>query len=51
MIEALGAVVLKLVRVSIGPLRLGTLQMGTFRTLTPDEVRVLMEAGRRHHAR
>jgi pseudouridine synthase len=46
MIEALGATVLKLVRVSIGPLRIGQLQMGKWRLLTPDEVRVLMHAGR-----
>ncbi len=48
MIEALGAVVLKLVRVSIGPLRLGTLQMGKWRQLNPDEVRMLVRAGRTH---
>ena len=48
MIEALGAVVLKLVRVSIGPLRLGTLQMGKWRQLNPDEVRLLLRAGRGH---
>jgi len=48
MIEALGAVVLKLVRVSIGPLRLGALQMGAWRQLNPDEVRLLMHAGRGH---
>jgi pseudouridine synthase len=47
MIEALGATVLKLVRVSIGPLRIGQLQMGKWRLLTPDEVRVLMHAGGR----
>lgn len=46
MIEALGAVVLKLVRVSIGPLRLGTLQIGKWRQLNPDEVRMLLHAGR-----
>ena len=48
MLEALGAVVLKLVRVSIGPLRIGTLQMGQWRPLTPDEVRVLRHAGAKH---
>jgi pseudouridine synthase len=48
MLEALGAVVLKLVRVSIGSLRIGTLQMGQWRPLTPDEVRVLRHTGRNH---
>ena len=48
MIEALGAVVLKLVRVSIGPLRLGTLQIGAWRQLNPDEVRMLLHSGRAH---
>jgi 23S rRNA pseudouridine2605 synthase len=48
MVEALGATVLKLVRVSIGSLRIGTLQIGQWRTLTPDEVRVLKHAGRNH---
>jgi len=47
MIETLGAVVLKLVRVSIGPLRLGTLQTGAWRQLNPDEVRLLMQSGGR----
>jgi 23S rRNA pseudouridine2605 synthase len=46
MIEALGATVLKLVRVSIGPLRIGQLQMGTWRPLTPDEVHLLRHAGK-----
>lgn len=48
MVEALGATVLKLVRVSIGSLRIGTLQMSKWRALTPDEVRVLRLAGRNH---
>ena len=47
MVEALGATVLKLVRVSIGPLRIGPLQIGQWRPLTPDEVRMLMHAGGR----
>ena len=42
MVEALGeAVVLKLVRVAIGPLSIGGLQIGTMRELTADEVRKL----------
>jgi 23S rRNA pseudouridine2605 synthase len=42
MVEALGeAVVLKLVRVAIGPLAIGDLQMGKTRELTADEVRRL----------
>jgi pseudouridine synthase len=47
MVEALGATVLKLVRVSIGPLRIGPLQIGQWRPLTPDEVRMLIHAGAR----
>ena len=38
MVEALDAVVLKLVRVQIGELRIGTLQIGKWRSLTPEEV-------------
>lgn len=38
MVEALDAVVLKLVRVQIGSLRIGTLQIGKWRPLTPEEV-------------
>jgi 23S rRNA pseudouridine2605 synthase len=41
MIEALGATVLKLVRVKIGPIPIGGLQIGKWRSLTPAEVRVL----------
>ena len=45
MVEALGeAVVLKLVRVAIGPLSIGDLQMGKTRELTADEVRRLTPA-------
>lgn len=42
MVEALDAVVLKLVRVQIGSLRIGTLQIGRWRHLTPEEVDQLM---------
>ncbi len=38
MVEALDAVVLKLVRVRIGDISIGTLQIGKWRHLTPDEV-------------
>jgi 16S rRNA U516 pseudouridylate synthase RsuA-like enzyme len=38
MVEALGAVVLKLVRVQIGSLRIGSLPIGTWRHLTAEEV-------------
>lgn len=41
MVEALGATVLKLVRVKIGPLAIGPLPIGRWRLLTPDEVRQL----------
>lgn len=38
MVEALDAKVLKLVRVQLGALRIGTLQIGRWRELTPEEV-------------
>lgn len=41
MIDAIGSHVLKLVRVQIGPLGIGTLQIGRWRELTEDEVEVL----------
>ena len=41
MIEALDATVLKLVRVKIGPIPIGGLEIGKWRSLTPAEVRVL----------
>ena len=41
MIEALGAAVLKLVRVKIGPIPIGGLQIGKWRALTDAEVRTL----------
>ncbi len=41
MVEALGAKVLKLVRIAIGPIRIGDLQMGRTRELTREEVRKL----------
>jgi len=41
MVEALGAKVLKLVRVAIGPIRIGDLKIGETRELTSKEVRML----------
>ena len=41
MVEALDAKVLKLVRVRIGPVAIGTLQIGKWRMLTPAEVRAI----------
>jgi 23S rRNA pseudouridine2605 synthase len=41
MVEALGARVLKLVRVQIGGVRIGTLAIGKWRSLTPAELRDL----------
>lgn len=51
MLEALGVEVLRLIRVSIGPLELGELAKGSFRPLTEEEKRLLdralMQAGKR----
>ncbi len=44
MIEHLGAKVLKLVRVAIGPIRIDDLQIGKMRELTRDELRALMSS-------
>ena len=41
MIESLGATVLKLVRVKIGSISIGALQIGKWRTLTAAEVEAL----------
>jgi len=46
MLEALGAEVLRLVRVAIGPLPLGELAKGAFRALTKEEKRTLDRAVR-----
>ena len=43
MVEALGSVVLKLVRTRIGPLEIGTLEIGKCRDLTSAEVAALRE--------
>ena len=42
MVEALGAKVLKLVRVKVGPIAIGALPIGKWRLLTPAEVAVLV---------
>lgn len=42
MIEAVGSRVLKLVRIAIGPVRIGDLGIGKHRPLAPDEVRSLL---------
>ena len=41
MCEAIGHPVLKLIRVALGPLRLGALPRGEWRPLTPAEIRSL----------
>lgn len=46
MVEALGLKVLRLVRVSIGPLRLGDLKKGEWRCLKPSELEVLRSGTR-----
>lgn len=47
MIEAIDSRVLKLVRTSIGPIRIGELQMGRWRLLTREEREALVGAGQR----
>ena len=44
MIEAVGGKVLKLVRVAIGPIRIGDLQIGKWRNLSTEEVNFLFTA-------
>jgi hypothetical protein len=41
MLEAVGSKVLKLVRTAIGPVRIGDLPIGKWRTLTPEEIAAL----------
>ena len=41
MLEAIDSKVLHLVRTGIGPLRIGDLPIGTWRDLTPEELRAL----------
>ena len=45
MVESLGARVLKLVRVKVGPVAIGTLQIGKWRVLTRAEVAALQASG------
>jgi pseudouridine synthase len=45
MVETLDAKVLKLVRVSIGPIRIDDLQIGSYRELTPSEIHQLYGRG------
>ncbi len=47
MLAAVGHPVTRLVRVAVGPVRLGRLKPGTYRKLTPDEVRALYRAAGR----
>jgi 23S rRNA pseudouridine2605 synthase len=44
MCEAVGLEVARLRRTSIGPVRLGMLKPGTWRDLTPDELRAIRNA-------
>lgn len=44
MIEAIGSKVLKLVRIAIGPLQIGDLQIGKYRELTAPEVNLLTKS-------
>jgi pseudouridine synthase len=46
MIEALGSKVLKLVRTSIGPLKIDNLQIGKYRHLTNAEVKMFMDTAK-----
>jgi 16S rRNA U516 pseudouridylate synthase RsuA-like enzyme len=41
MLESLGLPVVRLVRVAIGPLKLGRLKAGTYRKLVPPEIMAL----------
>jgi pseudouridine synthase len=47
MVDALGATVLKLVRVKIGPIAIGKLPVGTWRPLTAAEIAALVARGTR----
>jgi len=51
MIEAIGSKVLKLVRVAIGPVRIGDLPIGKWRELTEAELRALSPEPSRRHKR
>jgi pseudouridine synthase len=47
MMETVGHPVLRLVRTRVGPIEIGRLQTGEWRSLTADEVRAVMEHGRK----
>jgi 23S rRNA pseudouridine2605 synthase len=47
MVEALGARVLKLVRTRIGPIKIGKLEIGSYRELTAEEVQRLISPSKR----
>jgi len=47
MIEAIGSKVSKLVRIAIGPIRIGELQIGKWRPLTADELKALGQTSHR----
>jgi len=47
MVEAVGAKVLKLVRTQIGGIEIAGLEIGKYRTLTPEEVRSLQAQGKK----
>jgi 23S rRNA pseudouridine2605 synthase len=49
MLEAIDSKVLKLVRTAIGPIRIGDLAIGKWRTLTPGELEMLVGGRRRDH--
>lgn len=51
MIEALDSKVLKLVRVAIGPISIGELQIGKWRNMTPQEVELLARKAPGHQKR
>lgn len=50
MLEAVDNKVLKLVRIAIGPLRIGELGIGKYRPLTPEEVSLLRGRASQRHA-
>jgi 23S rRNA pseudouridine2605 synthase len=47
MVEAVGSKVLKLVRIAIGPIRIGELQIGHWRPLSAGELEVLQKGGQK----
>lgn len=47
MMESQGHDVLRLKRIAIGPIQLGSLRPGTWRVMTPDEIRMVRDHGRK----